>query len=153
MPGSAALLPAPERCFQPLRKRGELVASLKWKSSGHHFFLLEPLINTSCLFLHIYRKAEPPAASAPSTGITGFIMLKTVKAAPKFQEGLSGLMPLALQSENLGLLIKDERLGKKRAIAGRLSVSFSQGERARGLQRPHQSSVTASSFCSPQLLC
>lgn len=48
-------------------------------------FLLEPLINASCLsFFHIYIKAELPAVSARGGEITHFIMSIIVKAALEF---------------------------------------------------------------------
>lgn len=87
-------------------------------------------------------------------------MLITVKAALKFQEGLSGLMPLALQSQNLGLQMKHEGIRNRRAVAVGLTVSFSQGGKGPGVCRdpvnrvslhlPFAAHSFSAELCSPE---
>lgn len=51
-----------------------------------------------------------------------------VKAALKFQEGLSGLKYMVLESQNTGFQIKYKCIRKGRAVAGGLSLFFPKGK-------------------------
>lgn len=106
-------------------------------------------------FPPIYIKAEPRAASAPSGEITHFSVSTIVKAALTFLEGISGLMPLALQSQNLGLQIKPERIRERQAVGGGITYDplLLKGKGPEVCRAPINFSVPTSSFCSPQLLC
>lgn len=103
-------------------------------------FYLNPYLMLFCLFFPIYIKAEPHAASAPSGEVTRLSMSAIVKAALTFQEGISGLMPLALQSQNLGLHIKHKCIRERQAIMA-VSPMVPLSPRGKGLRPAELPSV------------